>query len=78
MVKFIINFIFDEGFFKKDAFFEKSSQIGRKMPKWVTILAFSWAFLVIYSVLNLFGQKEEQVILKTSDQYISHKLRNQS
>jgi len=62
-----VDFISNKGFFKKDAFQEKSSQNGWKMPKWVTILAFIWEFLVTFTVLNLIRPKAETIISKTSD-----------
>ena len=67
MVKFIINFISNEGFFEKCTVFKKTSQNGRKIPKWVTLLAFFQATLVINAVFNLNGSKVQQVISNTSD-----------
>jgi len=53
MVKFTMNFISNEGFFQKDGVFRNPAKLAWKMPKLVTILAYSWEFSVSYIVLNL-------------------------
>ena len=37
------------------------------MPKWVTLLAIIWGFLVTYAALNLLGQEARQAISNRSE-----------